>query len=289
MTQTYVRMPATAGAIEFAPAPTPPATGGLVLTRPGGGYHFDPYVAPVPPPPPPAGFFLPVPAGWKVAVQHDFTKLSALPSDVWSYGGRPGGTTGCLWESSQISFDPVLGLIFTTAWSTSLASWITGAFGSTESYPAPWRFRVYDAFLDTAIDGLNHLMLGWNAGSGWIMEEDILEFAIHGGLALPPISRIHDGSSGDVVPPITSPLPELVNVWHCHEGFVDDRSGTPTYSILRDGAPVGSRTIPADKWAELVATPHWMGVQTELYSIGTAPLTAVSRRAIRGAEILVPA
>ena len=276
------------GEILFAPLAAS-VTSGLNLTETGGSYHFDPVsasVTPPPPPPPPDGFFLPIPAGWQSVMQTDFTKVTALPSADWAYGGRPGGTSGCLWEASQLSFGPN-GAAITTQWSASLSSWISAGIGTHASYAFPLRVRWYDMLADANIEGKNKVNLLWC--NPWVEEIDVDECSVSGGAWTPTISRIHNGSSANVTSPIVQTVAQPVGSVHCHECELAVVNGVPTYTIFVDGVQSGSAVIPASDWATMLANPHWVGTQDELYSVGTASQSAVSVRYVAGVEVLQPA
>jgi hypothetical protein len=246
-------------------------------------FSAPPVVTP-PPPPPPAGDFLPIPSGWKAAVQIDFKGLSALPSSVWAYGGAPGGTSGCLWNKSALTFDAT-GLVITTKWNG--ADWITGGVGTNLGVVAPFIMRVYEKTDDANLEGLNQINLAWGASpSTWPtnVEVDGLERAVKNGLWQPATARLHYGSSNSTTSPLTEPSAEDFG-WHTNEFRVQ---GT-TFSTWVDGAATGSGAIPAAAVSVLETTSHWLGSQVQTYSVGSADKTKTSVRHIASLEILVPA
>lgn len=259
------------------------------VTDADGTIRFVPVPVVVPPPPPPSSgvTLLAIPAGWKRALLTDFRGATALPVSEWSYGGRPGGTSGCLWDAKQLSYGPE-GVTITTQWDGS-ANWLSAGVGTQAKWAAPVRARVYERIVDTNIDGLNHIDLLWC--DPWIEEVDFYECAVSGGVLGPSTARIHNGSSANVTAPIVQAA-GADSGWHCNEVMLTPSAtiqGAGVYTIFVDGISRGATVIPAADWSRLVANPHWLGVQSELYNVGVAPKSAVSRRVIAAVEVLVPA
>ncbi len=274
----------------------PDSTGDLDLTvTPGGAssgyptYEFDQVATTPPPPPPPGGFFLPVPSRWKSALKADFTAPGVTLSSLgdWDYSGAPGGTSGCQWESSQVTFVEGEGALLTTQFSAALDAWISGGFGTTAAYSFPIRVRWYEIARDANVDGKNRVRLLWK--SPWIEECDGDECGVSNGAWTESIFRVHNGSSANVITPIVGLAP-VVGVMRCTEIELAPVAGVPTATLRIDGTVVGTPSvIPAADWATMLANPHWVGIQDELYSIGTAPKSAVSVSQILGCEVFTPA
>ena len=275
------------GELLFAPL-SASATSGLTLTVPNGGYHFDAasvtHPPPPPPPPPPNSDFQTPVSGWKSALQIPLRGLSALPGSLWAYGGAPGGTSGCLWNKSQITFDAD-GAVFTTQWNGS--DWLTAGVGTQFSIAAPFMMVVKEKTDDANIEGENEIDLDWGSSpSSWPsnVEVDFWERAIKNGAWQPATARLHYGSSNSTTPPITAPSAEDFG-WHFNGVSVTQSAMT----IYQDGVSLGSSAVPASAWSALSTIPHWLGVQSQLYSVGTGDKTKTSVRHICSLEFLVPA
>lgn len=272
----FVRSKApSAGAVLFDPAGD--ATEDLfALTQPNGGMHFDPYTEP-------AEFeWQPVPEGWNLVERIDLRGLTALPSTVWPYGGAPGGTSGCLWQSSAISFEAG-GVLFSAWWNGSV--WVCAGLGTTGSWLAPLRVRTYEQFLDFNIANLNDIDLLWCAP--WNTEVDYREWAVLAGLNGMSTSHldIHNESPSDVIPQTAQSGAADLNP-HCYEvQLLDSQVQTFTDSV----ATCSPIDIPAADWDLLTSNPHWAGRQRQMYEAGPGPYTPVSKLLVIGVEVLQPA
>ena len=240
----------------------PNVNGNLTLNiLPGGGpatayptYEFA-HVAPTPPPPPPppVGFFLPDPAGYTKVLEHDFTKLSALPTDEWKYGGRPGGTNNCEWVSSAVTMDAE-GVLLTMRFNASDTSagvggaWEGGAIGTTEAYKPPFRIRVYERDHDANINGKNSIDLSWT--NPWYYELDRRENSISNGAWVDSITRIHNGSGANVIPPIYEKYtPDFLS--HCYEWELTPSGNSGYLNIYYDGVRTGQQLLNPSDWTAI--------------------------------------
>lgn len=275
---------------EYAYFMEPNVNGNLALTilpGPGGGdpsYGFKKVTVtpPPPPPPPPSGNFLPTPAGWKVAFEFDFAGLTQLPSGIWSYSGAPGGTSNCLWNKSQISFDAD-GLVFTTIWNGS--DWLSAGVGTNQGVVAPFWMIVKEKTDDANVVGLNDVNLAWGASpSTWPtnVEVDGFERQCNSNGWGAATGRFHYGSNNTTTSPLTEPSPEDFN-WH-YNGF---QVTNTEFSQWIDGTQVASGPVPSSIDTPLDSILHWFGVQTQTYNAGNR--TGKSVRHIASMQVLVPA
>ena len=236
---------------------------------------------------PPAFAWQPIPTGWKLLQRIDLRSATATPATLWNYAGQPGGTSGCLWRSDADTLQwTAEGAVYRTHFDTATNMWISAGLGTQMKVAAPLRARVYERMVDNNIGGLNKINLLW--ASAWTdTEVDFDECAASGGKLSCSIARIHDGSSGDCTSPITQPVAQDFAP-HCYEvELVNNRM-----TIYVDGvAAMPGVPIPAAEWTDLTTKPHWIGAQSQGYSLPSMPAdhTLVSKRVISGFEFLVPA
>lgn len=274
---TYERVAAKAGNIQFAPG------AGFVLTRPGGGFHFDPQAAP-----PPTGFFLPDPDGYTKVLEHNFVALQQLPSALadWDYGGRPGGTNNSDWVDSAISLsgegiDLTMRYIASDTSAGSGGAMQAGAFGTNGSWTPPMRVRIYERDHDANIPGKNSIDLLWTGPWYYEVDGPRENGVSSSGIWQPNSTRIHNGSGANLITPIDwDYTPDFKS--HCYEVELLDGNITVYY----DGAVMGTEKLAPADWTAICAKAKWIGIQDEVYSLPANPASLQpSVRSIHGVQV----